>query len=96
MDIETKSLVQSTSAARPSALNRKPATVDYLIILDLQTTIMASDDFRGLGSQEWLLDINSPNELLVFYLTGLGRSHVVRTFGVIENATMMAFIPVLR
>jgi hypothetical protein len=57
---------------------------------------MASDDFRGLGSQKWLLDINSPNELLVFYLTGLGRSHVVRTVGVIENVTMMVFIPVLR
>jgi propanediol dehydratase large subunit len=50
----------------------------------------------GVWSQKWLLDINFPNELLVFYLTGLGRSHVVRTVGVIENVTMMVSVPVLR
>jgi hypothetical protein len=97
MDIETKNLTSSSPPRRHvplRSIENRPLSIISSSLT--QTTIMASDDFRGLGSQKWLLDINSPNELLVFYLTGLGRSHVVRTVGVIENVTMMVFIPVLR
>lgn len=40
-----------------------------------------------------LLDPNSPNAILAVYPTGSGKSHIIRTVGVIERGIVMVFIP---